>query len=144
MDNGINDFVLVDLRSLEEYEQEHIISAINIPAYKDKSTPAYEEEARILKQFRDLPEGKEIIVYCYSTPCMTGRKIGKILAENDIYVKHLGIGWNEWRHFWNQWNHEYEWNTTDVKDYIWSGKEPGIPKIKTNSAACSIGGEFSC
>jgi len=54
---------------------------------------------------------------------MTGRKIGKLLAENGIYVKSLNIGWNEWRYFWDLWNHDSE-TPTDGKDYIVSG---GIP-----------------
>ena len=97
-----NDYILVDLRSQQEYEKEHIVTAINIPAYKDPNTSAYDEKGRIIGSFKKLIEedtNKEIVVYCYSMPCMTGRKIGKMLAENDIYVKHLGIGWNEWRYF---------------------------------------------
>ncbi len=145
MDNGISGYTLVDLRSAEEYEQEHIIGAVSIPAYSDKDTAAYGDVERIVLSFAALPKGKDIIVYCYSTPCMTGRKVGKMLAEQGIYVKHLGIGWNEWRYFWNLWNHEHEWNTTVVEDYISSGKEPGKPKLKVNAtAACPISGEFGC
>ena len=144
LDKGDNNFILVDLRSQEEYELEHIIGAINIPAYKDPDTSAYGDVERIVGEFSKLPKDKDIVVYCYSTPCMTGRKIGLLLAKNGIYVKHLGIGWNEWRHFWNLWNHEHEWNITDVKDYIWSGKEPGNPKTKINSLSCPIKGELSC
>ncbi|MBI2583815.1 MAG: rhodanese-like domain-containing protein [Candidatus Aenigmarchaeota archaeon] len=143
MDKGINDFVLVDLRSREEYEEEHIIGAVSIPAYEDRNTPAYEDTERIISSFRNLPEGKDVIVYCYSMPCMTGRKVGKMLADNDIFVKHLGIGWNEWRYFWNLWNHEHEWNMTDVEDYIASGPEPGVPALKNATAPCGLG-EFGC
>src|SRR3990172_12619722 len=78
----IDDYILVDLRSAQEYEKEHIIAAINIPAYKDPETSAYNEVDRILSEFQKLLKDKEIIVYCYSMPCMTGRKIGKMLAEN--------------------------------------------------------------
>ena len=35
MDKGEDDYTLVDLRSSQEYEKEHIIGAINIPTYKD-------------------------------------------------------------------------------------------------------------
>lgn len=49
---------------------------------------------------------------------MTGRKVGKTLAEEGIYVRHLGIGWNEWRYDWKSWNHPHEWDTTDPMDYI--------------------------
>ena len=31
MDNGVDNYILVDVRSQEEYEKEHIIGAINIP-----------------------------------------------------------------------------------------------------------------
>ena len=143
MDKGINDYVLVDLRSQQEYEKEHIVGAISIPAYKDPNTSAYDEVDRIIGEFLKLPKNKDIIVYCYSMPCMTGRKIGKMLAEKEIYVKHLGIGWNEWRYFWNLWNHEHEWNTTKTEDYIASGKDPGMPKIQNTTQIC-IEGSFGC
>lgn len=62
-----------------------------------------------------------------------------------IYVKHLGLGWNEWRYDWTSWNHEHEWNATSVNDYLASGKEPGVPKLKVNATgACPISGEFGC
>lgn len=143
MDHGDKSFILVDLRSQEEYEKEHIVGAVNIPAYRDPNTPAYEEKDRIVGAFRDLPKDKEVIVYCYSTACMTGRKIGKILAENGVFVKHLGIGWNEWRHFWTLWNHELEWKTTKPEDYIASGKDPGKLKIRELPSPCG-NGELSC
>src|SRR3989337_3756956 len=38
MDKGDTSFILVDLRSKQEYEQEHVIGAINIPAYIDPNT----------------------------------------------------------------------------------------------------------
>ena len=138
----IDDYILVDLRSAQEYEKEHIVAAINIPAYKDPETSAYNEVDRILSEFQKLPKDKEIIVYCYSMPCMTGRKIGKMLAENDIYVKHLGIGWNEWRYFWNLWNHDGE-TPSKMEDYIAKGKDPGKPKISELLSPCSEG-EFGC
>ena len=144
IDEGQSSFILVDLRSNKEYEKEHIIGAINIPAYKDPDTSAYGDIGRIVSEFSKLPMDKDIIVYCYSIPCMTGRKIGKMLAEHEIYVKHLGIGWNEWRYDWNSWNHEHEWSKTNVKYYIWKGPEPGAPKSKSNSSACPISGEFGC
>lgn len=146
MDKGDQNYVLVDLRSPQEYEREHIIGAVNIPAYIDPNTSAYEEKERIVRQFRELIEqnpNKEIITYCYSMPCMTGRKVGQMLAENGIYVKTLIIGWNEWRHFWTLWNHEHEWKTTKPEDYIWKGKEPGVPVQREAPSPCGEG-EFAC
>ncbi|HLC66615.1 MAG TPA: rhodanese-like domain-containing protein [Candidatus Nanoarchaeia archaeon] len=144
MDKGATNFILVDLRSAQEYEKEHIIGAINIPAYSDPNTSAYGDVERIVGEFAKLPKDKDIIVYCYSIPCMTGRKIGKMLVEHGIYVKHLGIGWNEWRYYWNLWNHELEWNSTRVTSYISSGLEPGVPTGTVAGTACPIGGEFGC
>lgn len=143
---GDNDFIMVDLRSQEEYEREHVIGAINIPAYKDPDTSAYGDVERIVNSFSELPANKEIIVYCYSTPCMTGRKVGKMLADHDIYVKHLGIGWNEWRYDWTAWNHEHEWEVTNVEDYVISGSEPGKFELKGDiiPEPCGIANEFGC
>lgn len=145
MANGDDSFILVDLRSQEEYEKAHIAGAINIPAYKTPDKSAYNEVDRIVGEFSQLPNDKDIIVYCYSGPCMTGRKIGAMLADHDIYVKSLEIGWNEWRYYWDLWNHEHEWNITDVEDYIASGPEPGAVKLTTNSSVvCDIEGGFGC
>ena len=147
MDKGDNNFILVDLRSQEEYEYEHIIGAVNIPAYKDLDTSAYGDVERIVNSFKELKSenlDKDIVVYCYSIACMTGRKIWNMLTENGIYVKHLNICWNEWRYFWTLWNHPHEWNVTGVDDYVVSGKEPGTPKVKVNSIACPIDNQFGC
>ncbi|MAF25716.1 hypothetical protein CL634_09120 [bacterium] len=147
MDTGSKKFVLVDLRSQEEYEREHIIGAVSVPAYKDPETSAYGDVERIVGEFRRLEEEnpeKEIIAYCYSIPCMTGRKVGKILADNGVYVKELGVGWNEWRYFWTLWNHEHEWDSTSPEQYVFSGAEPGVPTVKPVPGGCKIEGELGC
>lgn len=142
MDKWDSSFFLVDLRSEQEYEQDHIKGAVSIPAYKDPDTSAYDDKERILASFEELktlyPE-RDIIVYCYSSPCMTGRKIGDFLAKNGIYVKHLGIGWNEWKYDRNWWNHEHEWTKTNVNNYIGTG-ESTYPK----TTSCPIDNEFGC
>ncbi len=137
--------VIVDLRSQEEYENSHIISAVSIPAYATPDKSDYGAVERIISSFQKLKDDnpdKDIIVYCYSTPCMTGRKIGKMLADHDIYVKHLGIGWNEWRYYWNKWNHDGETQVTPA-DYIASGSEPG-EFVGEGGTACPLGGDFGC
>ena len=135
-------YTIVDLRSQEEYETAHIIGAINIPAYATPDKSDYGAIERIVGSFQDLTQDKDIIVYCYSAPCMTGRKIGNMLADHDIYVKHLGIGWQEWRYYWNLWNHDGE-TEVNPKDYIATGTEPGIFKGSLGEA-CPIGGGFGC
>jgi rhodanese-related sulfurtransferase len=147
MGKGDDSFVLVDLRSHEEYLEEHIRLAVSIPAYKDRDHSDYGAKDRIVGAFTKLIEenpDKDIIVYCYSIPCMTGRKIGKMLADNGIYVKQLGVGWNEWRYFWTLWNHPHEWKQTKVEDYVWKGEEPGEPFETPQGSGCPLGGEFGC
>lgn len=143
---GTSKILLVDLRSAEEYEMSHVVGAINIPAYKNPDQSAYDEVDRIVGAFKVLSKDKEIVVYCYSIPCMTGRKVGKMLADKGIYVKHLGIGWNEWRYDWKSWNHELEWDKTKPEDYVVSGKEPGKYTGPENNiiTPCSADGLTGC
>ena len=49
-----NDFILVDVRSAQEYEQEHVVGAVNVPVYRDPDTSAYDEEDRIIAEFQDV------------------------------------------------------------------------------------------
>ncbi len=137
-----SEIILVDLRSKEEYETAHIIGAVNIPAYATPDKSDYGAVDRIVGAFKALPKDAEIVVYCYSIPCMTGRKIGKMLTEHGIYVKHLGIGWSEWRYYWNLWNHDGE-TKVNPADYIASGSEPGVFK-GIGGSACPIGGDYGC
>jgi rhodanese-related sulfurtransferase len=138
-------YILVDLRSEEEYLEEHITTAVNVPAYKNRDQSDYGAVDRIVSTFKQLQAenpDKDFIVYCYSGPCMTGRKIGKILADDGIYVKHLGVGWNEWRYDWTSFNHPHEWNITKAEDYVSSGPEPGVLSADLTGTGCSIGSDL--
>lgn len=147
--DGKNDAILVDVRSQEEYEREHIVGALSVPAYKDPETSAYSDVERIVNGFQEIREQnpeKDIVVYCYSIPCMTGRKVGHMLAENGIYAKELNVGWNEWRYEWTSWNHEHEWEDTNAEQYISSGPEPGefVAPEGYIPMPCSIDNELGC
>jgi hypothetical protein len=74
---------------------------------------------------------------------MTGRKIGQILAEHGVYVKHLGVGWNEWRYHWELWNHPHEWEQTNVLDFVSSGTDAGTYTGEIDIAPC-IEGRLGC
>lgn len=146
IDKQDKSFVLVDLRSEQEYMSWHIVWAVNIPAYKDPDTSAYDDVTRIVGDFKKLtrlyPE-RSIIVYCYSMACMTGRKIGKMLAKEEIYVQHLGIGRNERKYHRTLRNHEHERSQTSSADYITSDPQD-IGTLQTGSKACTIDNEFGC
>ena len=137
MDKGDDSYILVDTRAAEDYEREHIVGAVNIDSA--------ESFANVLSAYQALDHSKEIIIYCYSSYCLNGRKVGKFLAENGIYVQEMTVGWNEWRYNWAGWNYETEWDNTDVSDYVISGPEPGVPQVRDDAAeTCPIAGGFSC
>ena len=137
MSHGTDNFILVDTRAKADYEREHVVGAINI----DSSQPL----DKILAAFKALPKTKEIIIYCYSSACMNGRKVGNFLAQNDVFVKEMTVGWNEWRYDWRGWNYETEWDQYQVEDYVVSGSEPGKLKesVKTIKP-CPIAGSLDC
>ncbi len=138
MDQGHENFILVDLRTKKEYEEEHIIGAINIPANLNN-----QEFIDIFSKLdKDNPE-KYIIIYCYSSACMTGRKAGMLLAQNDIFVKEMSIGWNEWRYEFESWNYPNEWAELDTMEYIHSGPDPGKLESERN-VYCKIEGSLTC
>jgi len=146
MDAGDGSFILVDVRTGEDYLKSHIIGAVNIPVYTEQDTSDDKAVSRIVREFGKLPKDVDIIAYCYSSPCMAARRVGQILADHGIYVKHLGIGWNEWRYAWNSWNTESDWNSTKVEDYIANGGEPGAPTVLKGApipSACGQG-QFGC
>jgi len=144
MQGKANSFILVDVRSQAEYEEEHIVTALNIPIYVDPAESGKDNSERIIEAFRELKNtnpNTDIITYCYSAACMAARKVGNTLAENGIFVKHLNIGWNEWRYHWDLWNGPN--SGTFVEDFVISGTEPGEPKIQNIIAPCGEG-EFAC
>jgi len=137
-------FVLVDVRSEEEYLEWHIKGAISIPAYTDRDNTQSTSNDRILTAFSEISPDKEIITYCYSSYCMTSRKIGKFLAANDVYVKHLTVWWNEWRYHWDLWNYPHEEDRTE--DFIASWEDPWALEASKEADiwACGISGDFGC
>lgn len=134
MDAKDDTFILIDLRSKGEYDKEHILGAINIPAVSMT-------KEQIVSEFKKLPNDKELIVHCYSMVCMLGRQTGKLLAENGVYVKELGIGWSEWKYYWGLWNPGED--PEKGKAYITASSEAEKNKPAPMIAPC-VAGEFGC
>ena len=131
IDSGDDTYLLVDVRRQDFYEEGHIVGAVNI------TTDRTEEE--VLSDFQKLADEnrfKDIIIYCYSTSCLNGRKVGRFLANNDIYVKELSIGYNEWVQSHTIWNYPNE--VYDINDYIVTGSEPGFyePTTEVKNTTC--------
>lgn len=141
MDKGQVDFVLVDVRSAEDYQKGHIRGAINIP---------FDGSEEAINKFREaLKTGKEerrsyAVVYCYSSACMLGRKTGQELAKHGISVKELSIGYNDWEQQYKVWNNPGE--VYDINDYITRGSEIGElkPSKEFLNRPCSTDDKFAC
>lgn len=131
IDNKDENFILVDLRSSDEYNVDHIVGAINIPIVGM-------QENTILSEFKKIPQDKKIIMYCYSAYCMLSRQAGQLLANNGIYAQHLNLGWAEWKYNWTFWN-PGDTLQTGIK-YIEKGSG-----VKTSTPTqCTSSGQFGC
>lgn len=129
IDKKDENYLLVDLRSKAEYDAEHVITAINIPAVNMSKDQLWSE-------FNKLPKDKEIIVYCYSAYCTLGRQVGQFLANKGFFIKDMNIGWSEWRYYWDLWNPGE--NSKIGNNYIIKGTGSSTP-----AGAC-VQGEFGC
>lgn len=74
---------IIDARPKPFYELGHIPNAINI-------TP------REIGSYENLPEGKPIIVYCFSPTCPDSQKVGEFLQKNNENIKIFKEGWELW------------------------------------------------
>jgi rhodanese-related sulfurtransferase len=121
-ESGNSSEVLVDLRNSAVYEAAHFNGSINIPA-EEMSQDA------VVSSFGNLSTDKTPVVFCYSSYCMLGRKTGKLLADNGIYVKHLTVGWVELQR--------------DFSKYIVNGTSQA-PYGGNGSASCTGAGSLTC
>jgi len=140
-------YVIVDVRSEEEYLDGHMVTALSIPAYTNKDNTEKTSEERVIEDFRKLQAenpDKTILVYCYSASCMTGRNVGNLLAQNGVYVKDMTIGWNEWRYFPEVWNYPHEWEDLNIMDYVVEGAEPGEVPKGLAPKGCTLDGSLGC
>ncbi len=76
--------VVLDVRDREEFAEEHIPGAINVPLS--------ELEAYLPR----LPRDKTIVVYCRYTACHLSPSAAPVLAENGFRVQELIGGIEEW------------------------------------------------
>ena len=139
IDRNESNFILVDTRNKDDYEYEHIKGSVNIPGYEDEKWLV----KKYLELIKENPD-KEIIIYCYTEVCMRGRTIGRILVRNNIFVKELGIGFNEWKNYWKKWNYEKEWEHINIKDYIETNESKKVVFNKNEIFGCSLEGTIDC
>lgn len=118
--NHKNDFILVDIRSREEYEKGHILSSINIPGYSkadDLSLSASQKE-KVERMFSALySDNKQIIIYAQTSYSTIPLEIAKLLGHtNEISL--LKIGYNEWAHMKTLWVPEAEWTSINPDEFV--------------------------
>ena len=124
---GQSPYLLVDLRERNDYLRSHIVGAINVVPSEN-----------LVEDFKKLQVEnpyKTILTYCYTEVCMRGREVGRDLAAGGVFVRELGIGYNEWEHFWTKWNYENEWEHINIQDYMQGSKtDKTSPKSETRCA----------
>ena len=123
--SGKQDMLMVDLRTVADYQAGHLVGAINIPAEGMN-------DAQLVAAFRAVPSNRTIITYCYAEHCTLSAKVGLVLANNGIFVKHSTTGALE--------------NARDFADYIVKGPQPGVymPGPGGQFICSAQGGNFTC
>jgi len=115
---GSDDYLLIDIRTLKEYEDGHIKTAVSMPVYgtdllmEDKSVDKGLIRKAVNSKFANK---KMVIVYGHSQNSSIAYEVAGAIGGN---AKALGIGWNEWAHFKTFWVPESEWDNVDINEYI--------------------------
>ncbi|WP_434811612.1 rhodanese-like domain-containing protein [Microbacterium sp. bgisy189] len=78
-------FVLVDVRSVEAWEQGHVAGAVHMP-YRDIATRAPQE----------IPTDTPVVVYCWSPGCNAGAKGAVEFAKLGYDVREMIGGYEYW------------------------------------------------
>ncbi|MGG1518843.1 rhodanese-like domain-containing protein [Paenibacillus oryzisoli] len=86
MQHGLDDFLLIDVRSAKAYEECHIPGAINLPSnlISAETTAAFSTS-------------KAIVVYCWGPACNGGTKGAARLSGLGFMVKEMLGGIEYWR-----------------------------------------------
>lgn len=86
MQRGINDFLLIDVRSSKAYGECHVPGAINLPSNEinEEKTASFSKE-------------QVIIVYCWGPACNGGTKGAARLSGLGFKVKEMLGGIEYWR-----------------------------------------------
>lgn len=96
---GDKDIIVVDIRSKEDYEKGHIVTAVNLPVFGTglMSESGNLDEARIEKAISEITkEGQIIILYGQNAYSTTPTAIAQLLIDQYPDIKPLAIGFDEW------------------------------------------------
>lgn len=121
IDKNDKNYILVDIRSKEEYERGHIKTAVSIPAYEkaDDIEKSRTKDNVFIDQYKKLNSvNREIIIYGYLPSAEIIKDISILFMRNGYLVKILAVGWEQWRSGYNQWNPAAELRGMDIGQYI--------------------------
>lgn len=85
MKNGVDEFILIDVRSPKAYAQSHAVGAINLPHPKISETTTAE-----------FPKDKLLVVYCWGPGCNGATKAAIKLSALGFRVKEMIGGIEYW------------------------------------------------
>jgi len=114
---------IVDIRSAERFKEEHMLGAVNIPIELEKEDlTRIKDQKRVIEEFKKLGNKKEIVIYGENNYSLTPIKTASLLARNNVPVRIMKIGWNEFRHFPTFWLPEQLWNKANIYNFIESNE----------------------
>jgi rhodanese-related sulfurtransferase len=87
LDDKTKDYVLVDVRSPEEFKKAHIPTALSIPLKE------------LTNKLSSLPKDKTIVTYCGNITCQLAPTAALELAQKGFKVMDLHGGIKEWQNF---------------------------------------------
>lgn len=111
------ELLLIDLRSTDEYNKEHIKGARSLPVYELKNNKVVYLSID-LSTLSKLDKQQHIVTYGPSTSFQYQQQIISDFAKQGYSVSQLAVGWNELRHFQNLWIPEGLWGKIDVNSII--------------------------
>lgn len=84
MESGNQDFVFIDTRNLEAWEQGHARGAIHMP------------KPEMAARIPEYPAGTRCVVYCWGPACNGATRAGLIISELGYAVKEMIGGFEYW------------------------------------------------
>jgi len=79
------EFILLDVRSRDEFSAGHLPGAISIPLRE------------LDQRFIELPKDRQVVAYCRGPYCLSALEAVDLLVDQGLDVRHLGAGIAEWR-----------------------------------------------
>ena len=87
LDNRAQEIVVLDTRTPDAFQDEHLPQAINIPT------------DQLAQRLSELPKNKEVVPYCWSITCHLATRAALLLARKGYRVHELAGGIGMWKEY---------------------------------------------